>query len=58
MSLFDAFLEEEMSSSSPVIKRDVFFALRTDGVAGSGTPEDPSNGSSADLFGSPLVSVE
>jgi hypothetical protein len=55
MSLVDAFLEEGLSNPPPYasatgVRREIFVAIRTDGVIGAGTIEDPYNGSTDDLL--------
>jgi hypothetical protein len=42
MSLLDAFLRDAWQQ--PVVRSDVFIAIRTDGATGSGTEYDPYNG--------------
>ena len=54
MSLFDAFLEEDLLNP-PLVREELWFALRTDGVIGKGTKADPYNGSTADLLDSLLL---
>ncbi len=49
MSLLDAFLEDGLAASV-LEKSDVWFAIRKDGAVGSGSKEDPFDGSTAAHF--------
>ena len=49
MSLLEALLEDELLNP-PVVQMEIWIALRTDGVPGSGTRADPYNGSTAALL--------
>ena len=54
MSLLDALFDEGLVNPLPfadsAVRREAFIAIRNDGVRGSGTPDDPYNGSTPALL--------
>jgi hypothetical protein len=56
MLLFDSFLEDELLTT--VMKRDVFIAIQRDGQIGSGTRENPYDGSTLERFDALLFTID
>ena len=56
MSLLDAVLEEDLLSHN-VMQQNYYIALRSDGAIGSGTTEDPWNGSTRAMFDAAMQKV-
>ena len=54
MSLPDALIDEGLTNPMPLasgqVRREAYIAIRNDRVLGSGTPDDPYNGSTPDLL--------
>lgn len=62
MSLLDALIDEGVTNPTPLasgqVRREAYITIRNDGVIGSGTPDDPYNGSTPDLLDDLLNDVE
>jgi hypothetical protein len=56
MSLFDALVDDAVLSR-PVMQQNYYIALRTDGAKGSGTFDDPWNGSTQAMFDAAMGAV-
>ena len=56
MSLLDALLRDSLLNP-PVMQQNYYIALRTDGVKGAGTMEDPFNGSTQALFDAAINNI-
>ncbi len=50
MSLLDAFFDDSMANPGQADRKIVYIAVRSDGATGSGTLDDPYNGSTDELL--------